>query len=248
MTSYTHDQAPNSVTAAARQRVAAAERELKAARGDLNEILESKLGEVVTVDLPTTEGDLRAIGYRSELSGDEYIVFQEGDPDGSRQRVHVHTRCLASDVFGGLSCGCGEHLRSARADIRRRGKGLIIYSDPHKGRNLGHLGDSPLAAPSGQERQIAAILRQRGVQTIDFSSNEPLDIVLLSAEGLDVSASFSSPATPQNAESNGSTAHNGVLGGVESVESWIRGAIAGRRGAVVSGGEMASTYPAWRQA
>ena len=247
MTGATQVSAEQGVTAAAKLRVAAAERELAAARGDLNEILESEPREVVAVDIPTREGDLRAIGYRSALSGDEYIVFQAGEIGQGRQRVHFHTRCLASDVFGGLSCGCGDHLRSARAELRERGQGLIIYSDPHKGRNPGHLTDAPLAAPSGQERQIAAILRELGVEAIEISSNEPLDIELLSAAGLDVSSVPPSTSGSQPAEHTGAVAR-GVIEGVGSVETWIRGAIAGSRDAVASGAEMKAPFPSWRQA
>lgn len=172
-------------TLIARLRVAEATASLEAATKRLDDLLAAKLENVVEVCLPTRDEELQVIGYRSTRSGDEFVAFQMGQAEPGPSFVYVHARCMASDVFGGLACGCGEGLRRARAEIRSRGRGLIIYRDPFRGRDLRHLGDSPAPVP-GQERQIAAILRERGVSHVELNSNEPLDLDLLASAGLEI--------------------------------------------------------------
>jgi len=70
---------------------------------------------VVSTALPTPVGSLTAIGYRSHRTGGECIAFLRGDATCPDLPVHVHSRCVASDVFGGGSrfasrrSGSGSH-------------------------------------------------------------------------------------------------------------------------------------------
>jgi 3,4-dihydroxy 2-butanone 4-phosphate synthase/GTP cyclohydrolase II len=62
---------------------------------------------IVSAELPTLDGELVAIGYRSNRTQDDYIAFVEGNPAQAALPVYVHSRCPVSDVFGGLACKCG---------------------------------------------------------------------------------------------------------------------------------------------
>jgi 3,4-dihydroxy 2-butanone 4-phosphate synthase/GTP cyclohydrolase II len=149
---------------------------------------------IVSAELPTRGGDLRATGYRSNRTGDDYIAFAHGEPAGEAGLpVYVHFRCPVSDVFGGLACGCGERLIEALDTIRRRGAGLVLYADRQSGKHLGHLlpPPEPPARPgrvvrASPEREVADVLRSLGVASIAVSSNEPLDMDLLAALGIEI--------------------------------------------------------------
>jgi hypothetical protein len=68
----------------------------------------------------------------------------------------------------------------------------VLYADRESGRHLGHL--LPLPEPPARpgrvvraspEREVAAVLRCLGVASIAVSSNEPLDMDLLAALGVE---------------------------------------------------------------
>ena len=149
---------------------------------------------IVGAELPTVGGELHAIGYRSNRTGDDYIAFAHGDPAGAAGLpVYVHFRCPVSDVFGGLECGCGDRLRAALASVRRHAAGLVLYADRASGKHLGHL--LPLPEPPARpgqvvraspEREIAGVLRDLGVVSVAVSSNEQLDLDLLAALGVEL--------------------------------------------------------------
>jgi 3,4-dihydroxy-2-butanone 4-phosphate synthase len=141
---------------------------------------------LVETTIPTPEGPFRAIGYRGERTGHEYVAFVAG-PLQDGIRVHVHRRCMMSDVFGGADCGCGEQLRSALTEIRHAGSGVVLY---HCGAE-----DLPCAAADGHHRrpagwattvEVSAIVADLGARRVFLSANEVLEQRDLAALGLDV--------------------------------------------------------------
>jgi 3,4-dihydroxy 2-butanone 4-phosphate synthase/GTP cyclohydrolase II len=148
------------------------------------ERLSSSLSRVVETTIPTDHGVLSAIGFLGERSGDGYVAFVAGD-SGARCRVHVHRRCRAGDVFGSLTCACGEHLRGALREIQAAGSGLIVYCDVDgPGVACPTAGDE--AAPSwGFTAEVAAVLHDLGVSTILLTSNVVIDTADLGEFGID---------------------------------------------------------------
>ena len=97
------------------------------------------------------------MGYRDRTNGCEHLALVHGDPTAAdRVPVHVHTECLAGDVFGSLVCDCGTQLQRAFELIVDNGTGVVIYlRDGHN--------HSLRCAPAGQrpddiENQIVADL------------------------------------------------------------------------------------------
>jgi 3,4-dihydroxy 2-butanone 4-phosphate synthase/GTP cyclohydrolase II len=152
------------------------------------EHLEPAVERVVATTIPTPEGRFDAVGFTGRRSGEEYVAFVAG-PVGDGVRVHVHRRCLISDVFGGVACGCGEALRSALAEIHHAGSGVVIY---HSGAD-----DVPCTDlhPDDRRRadwaktvEVAGIVRDLGARRAFLSSTEALDLRDLRALGLEVTA------------------------------------------------------------
>jgi 3,4-dihydroxy 2-butanone 4-phosphate synthase/GTP cyclohydrolase II len=150
---------------------------------------------VISVGLPTTEGDVEATGYRAlRTKAENVVALVHGEPGGNETFAYVHTRCLVSDVFGGLDCGCGEQLQAARDEIKRRGHGVVLYSAWGDGQALGHL--TPPAPPAPpvpgaefsprREREVAAVLRDLGIHSVRLRSNEPLDARFMGELGIEV--------------------------------------------------------------
>ncbi len=78
--------------------------------------------------LPLPQGEFTAVGYRDRTNGCEHIALIHGDPTtAGHVPVHVHTECLAGDVFGSMTCNCGTHLQHALDLIVGDGVGAIIY-------------------------------------------------------------------------------------------------------------------------
>jgi GTP cyclohydrolase II/3,4-dihydroxy-2-butanone 4-phosphate synthase len=181
------------------------------------ERLSPAVRRVVTTSLPTRAGELSAIGYRSNRTGGECIALIRGDATRSGLSVHVHTRCVASDVFGGFGCGCSELLKASIEQSFEAGNGVVLYSSWKAGGDLGHL----LPAPAGthradqslvpmREREVASILRDLGTTSVRLTSNTPLDLSLLQALGVGLDLS----------QAHCSRAQRGSPGGVRP---WPRG-------------------------
>ncbi|HEY4276809.1 MAG TPA: 3,4-dihydroxy-2-butanone-4-phosphate synthase [Conexibacter sp.] len=186
--------APAGVEAGARlaQRTGAAllsVRELVAYRA----LHEPMVRRVVDVPLPTAFAQMSAVGYET-LRGDvQYVAFGSAARSTTAVRVHVHHKCLASDVFGGVACGCGEQLRAALEAIRRGGEGIVLYAERVAESRLGHLlaSDEP-APPADCELAVAHVLLDLGVRSVRLSSNAPFDATRLEALGVRVLASYDS--------------------------------------------------------
>lgn len=83
---------------------------------------------VIEVDLPTSTGPFRTIGYRSLVDGHEHIALVCGQVSGSENVLaRVHAACLTGDVFHSLRCDCNDRLEAALAMIQREGQGVLVY-------------------------------------------------------------------------------------------------------------------------
>lgn len=78
--------------------------------------------------LPTPAGELVSIGYRSVPDRRRHVALVRGDVRGrDGVLVHLHSECLAGDVFGSLGCGCGRSLDAALVAIEAAGAGVVVY-------------------------------------------------------------------------------------------------------------------------
>ncbi|NLT06967.1 MAG: hypothetical protein GXY03_11750 [Solirubrobacterales bacterium] len=144
--------------------------------------VEPAVERMVAAELPTRDGDLTAIAFRSLRGGREYTAFVRGEPDRRGVRVHVHLACQPGDVFGGAVCDCGTRLRAALADIAAAGHGVVVHSEhPEPFRHLKGTVGAPLAE---LELDVAHLLRQLGVRDAAISANEPIGLTALEAAGV----------------------------------------------------------------
>ncbi|HTE04804.1 MAG TPA: bifunctional 3,4-dihydroxy-2-butanone-4-phosphate synthase/GTP cyclohydrolase II [Planctomycetota bacterium] len=99
---------------------------------------------VVSIDLPTAEGEYRAHLYRSTVDGSEHLALSLGDPHPGLQDgigrpvlVRVHSECLTGDVLGSLRCDCGAQLKAAMHKVAQEGEGIVLYMRQQEGRGIG---------------------------------------------------------------------------------------------------------------
>jgi 3,4-dihydroxy 2-butanone 4-phosphate synthase / GTP cyclohydrolase II len=99
---------------------------------------EQLVRRVAEAVIPTPFGPFTAIGYESEVDGNQHIALVRGDPRGKPDvLVRMHSECLTGDVFGSLRCDCGTQLHDAMRQIAEVGEGVIVYIRGHEGRGIG---------------------------------------------------------------------------------------------------------------
>ncbi|NNL68866.1 MAG: 3,4-dihydroxy-2-butanone-4-phosphate synthase, partial [Acidimicrobiia bacterium] len=102
--------------------------------------IEQLVSRTSEVNLPTPQGEFRAIGYRDHVEGAEHLALVHGDiHDGSPVLVRVHSECLTGDVFRSRRCDCGDQLEMAMKAIVEAGAGVVVYLGGHEGRGIGLL-------------------------------------------------------------------------------------------------------------
>ncbi len=148
----------------------------------------------------TNAPDRTAVGL-----SDEHLALVMGDVRGKTHvPVRVHSECLTSEVFGSLKCDCRQQLDAAKAEIARRGFGVVLYLR-QEGRGIGlankirayalqALGADTVEAnellhlpvDARQYDVAAAMLRELGVESIELMTNNPDKIDSLRELGIKV--------------------------------------------------------------
>jgi 3,4-dihydroxy 2-butanone 4-phosphate synthase/GTP cyclohydrolase II len=155
--------------------------------------------------LPTEVGEFRIAGYRSKVSGEEFVVLYKGEfhPDAPTL-ARIHSQCLTGDVFGSTKCDCGRQLRAAMELIEREGRGAIVYQ-LQEGRGIGIINkirayalqdegadtveaneQLGLGVDLREYRQCAEVLFDLGLCKVRLMSNNPLKLRAMEEAGLRV--------------------------------------------------------------
>ena len=166
---------------------------------------ESLIQRVISVDMPTEDGDFDLVAFKQKDNGLEHVALVKGEWDEDDEvLVRVHSSCLTGDVFGSCRCDCGEQLEKAMQLIEKEGKGVIVYMN-QEGRGIGLL--NKLRAYKLQEQGLdtveanlklgfgmddrdygigAQILRDLGIRKMKLMSNNPRKRTGLIGYGLEI--------------------------------------------------------------
>ena len=160
----------------------------------------------VETRLPTKFGEFRLKAYENDVDDMTHLALVLGEPEGKDNvLVRVHSACLTGDALHSLRCDCGGQLEKAMTRIAQEGEGVLVYMQ-QEGRGIGllnkmkayHLQDEGLDtveanqrlgfAPDLRDYGIGAlILKDLGLSSIRFMTNNLTKVVGLQGFGLEIS-------------------------------------------------------------
>lgn len=90
--------------------------------------LEPVIAHMGAARIPTADGDLLCVAYRSLADARETVAMVVGSlPVRTGAAVRVHQSCVVGDLVAGCGCGCGARLRHELARLRSEGCGALVY-------------------------------------------------------------------------------------------------------------------------
>jgi 3,4-dihydroxy 2-butanone 4-phosphate synthase/GTP cyclohydrolase II len=98
---------------------------------------EKLVRRAAVAELPTAQGEFRAIIYENEIDHVDHLALVKGEIQPEQPvLVRVHSECLTGDAFGSRRCDCGEQLEAAMKLIEEEGCGVLLYMR-QEGRGIG---------------------------------------------------------------------------------------------------------------
>jgi 3,4-dihydroxy 2-butanone 4-phosphate synthase/GTP cyclohydrolase II len=165
----------------------------------------SAVERVAEAVLPTEYGDFRIVGYRSVVTGEEFVALVKGEPTPDEPTLaRIHSQCLTGDVFHSLRCDCGRQLAAALELVALEGRGVIVYQQ-QEGRGIGIV--NKIRAYAMQDRgldtveanvalgfaadartydECASVLADLGVGRVRVMSNNPEKLEALERAGFEI--------------------------------------------------------------
>lgn len=108
---------------------------------------------VVDAPLPTSWGDFRAIGYRSEIDERVHLALVKGKVEGKTNvLVRMHAENPLAETFAWVGEPQGNVLAGAMAQIEEEGEGVIVYI--HRDRSGERLLNRLRAVASGKSNTV----------------------------------------------------------------------------------------------
>ncbi len=177
---------------------------------------EKLVRRVAQATIPTAYGPFTAVGYESEIDGQQHIALVKGDPEGKPDvLVRMHSECLTGDVFGSLRCDCGTQLDDALRQVAEHGEGVVVYIRGHEGRGIGIMHkleayklqddgadtvdanlELGLAVDDRDYGTGAQILADLGLSTLRLLTNNPSKRAGLEGHGLEIVERVGIETTP----------------------------------------------------
>jgi GTP cyclohydrolase II len=184
------------------------------------EISARNLQQVAQAHVPLEGAEnARILAWRPSDGGKEHLAIVVGEIDPTEPvLIRLHSECFTGDLLGSLRCDCGVQLRSAIAEIAKRGSGVLLYL-AQEGRGIGlvnklrayELQDEGFDTIDANEQlgfdaderiyaPAATMLSRMGIKRVRLMTNNPQKISQLERYGIEVAerVAHSFPANGHN--------------------------------------------------